>query len=219
MPPRKTPSERQRRLGVELRKLRTGARMSGDEAGALLDIERTRISHIEAGRVAVPRNGLHKLLCAYGCAEGPLFEGLMEMAQDRGKGWWDEFRDTVGPMGRDLAELESRSAALRTHESVFVPGMLQTEEDAHAVMSEAESDPQRVQRYVEFRMRRQQVLSGSPVTYRAIIHEAALHAQIGGARVMRRQLLRLIQTSCLPNVTVQSSRSKQAPTRRSAALS
>lgn len=203
MPPRKMPSERQRRLGAELRKLRTRARMSGDEASALLDIERTRISHIEAGRVDVPRNGLHKLLRAYGCAEGPLFEGLMEMAQDRGKGWWDEFRDTVGPMGRDLAELESRSLALRAHEAVFVPGMLQTEEYAHAVISEAESAPQRVRRYVEFRMCRQRLLADSSVTYRAIIHEAALHAQIGGASVMRRQLLRLIEVARLRNVTVQ----------------
>lgn len=75
MPPRTAPSERQRRLGAELRKLRTRAGMSGDDASAVLDVERTRISHIEAGRVDVPRNGLHKLLRAYGCGEGDCSRG------------------------------------------------------------------------------------------------------------------------------------------------
>ncbi|MCP3819556.1 helix-turn-helix domain-containing protein [Streptomyces sp. A3M-1-3] len=204
MPPRTSPSERQRRLGAELRKLRTQARISGDDAGALLDAERTRISHIEAGRVDVPRNGLYKLLRAYGCPDGPYFEGLMEMAHDRGKGWWDEFRDVVAPVACDLAELEVNSAALRTHEPLFIPGMLQTATYARAVISEAENDPQRTNRFVDFRLNRQRILLGAtPVEYRAVIHEAALHAQIGGAQVMRKQLLRLIEVSRLSNVTVQ----------------
>ncbi|MGW3563259.1 helix-turn-helix domain-containing protein [Streptomyces sp. NPDC000941] len=204
MPPRTNPSERQRRLGVELRRLRTQARMSGDEVGALLDADRTRISHIEAGRVDVPRNGLYKLLRAYGCEEGPLFEELMEMAHDRGRGWWDDFRDVVAPVGRDLAELESRSSEIRIHEPLFVPGLLQTEDYARAVIGESERDSRRLDRFVDFRIARQRVLiADTPVVFRAIIHEASLHIQVGGAKTMRRQLLRLIEVSRLPNVTVQ----------------
>ncbi|WP_455354580.1 helix-turn-helix domain-containing protein [Streptomyces sp. SYSU K217416] len=204
MPPRSNPSERQRRLGLELRKLRTRAGLSGDQAGALLDADRTRISNIEAGRIDVSHNRLYKLLRAYDCSMGALFDGIMEMAQERGTGWWDDFSDAIGARARDLAELESRSSALRTHEPLFVPGMLQTEEYAHAVVGEAESDAQRIERYVQFRLARQRILTGdNPVTYRAVIHEAALHSQIGGSRTMRKQLLRLIEVSRLPNVTVQ----------------
>ena len=58
IPPRTNPSERQRRLGAELRKLRMRSRMSGDAAAELIEADRTRISHIETGRVDVPRNGL-----------------------------------------------------------------------------------------------------------------------------------------------------------------
>jgi len=204
MPPRSNPSERQRRLGLELRKLRNRAGLSGHEAAALLDADRARISNIEAGRVDVSRNRLYMLLREYDCPPGPLFEGIMQMAGERGKGWWDEFRDTAGPMARDLAELESRSAVLRTHEPLFIPGMLQTEEYARAVLSETESDPQRADRYVEFRLARQRILTGgTPVRYRVVIYEAALHARIGGPKVMREQLLRLIEVSRLPNVTVQ----------------
>lgn len=204
MPPRTSPSERQRRLGAELRRLRVRAGMSGDAAAELISAERTRISHIESGRVDVPRNGLYKLLRAYDCSEGAYFDGLMAMAHERGKGWWDEFSDTIGPAARDLAELESRSTALRTHEPMLIPGMLQTKDYARAVLEATEGDPQRADRYAQFRLARQCVLSGdSPVTYRAVIHEAALHTRVGGPTTMRRQLLRLIEVCRQPNVTVQ----------------
>jgi transcriptional regulator with XRE-family HTH domain len=204
MPPRNNPSERQRRLGLELRKLRNCAGLSGDQAGQLLDADRTRISNIEAGRLDVSRNRLYKLLREYGCPPGPLFDGIMAMAQESGKGWWDEFNDTIGPAARNLAELESRSAVLRSHNPLVIPGMLQTDEYARAVLDATESAPQHADRYAEFRLARQRVLTGdSPVTYRAVIHESALHTRVGGPAVMRRQLLRLMEVSRLPNVTVQ----------------
>jgi len=204
MAPRNNPSERQRRLGAELRKLRVRAGLSGERAAAILDADRARVSNIETGRIDVSRNRLYKVLQEYGCPPGPYFDDLMAMAQENGKGWWDEFADTIGPAARDLAELESRSTVLRTHGPMVIPGMLQTEEYADAVLGTTESDPQRAHRYAEFRLARQRVLNGdSPVTYRAIIHESALHTRVGGTAVMRRQLLRLMEVSRLPNVTVQ----------------
>ncbi|MCT9005181.1 helix-turn-helix domain-containing protein [Streptomyces sp. NPDC054766] len=204
MAPRSNPSERQRRLGAELRKLRVRAGLSGERAAAILDADRARISNIETGRIDVSRNRLHKVLQEYGCPAGPYFDALMAMAQESGKGWWDEFNDTIGPGARDLAELESRSTVLRTHEPLVIPGMLQTEEYARAVLEATERDRRRAHRYAEFRLARQRVLTGaSPVTYRAVVHEAALHTRVGGAAVMRRQLLRLMEMSRLPNVAVQ----------------
>jgi transcriptional regulator with XRE-family HTH domain len=204
MPPRSTPSERQRRLGAELAKLRKAAGLSGEEASAVLGTERTRISHIEAGRVDVPRNGLYKLLRAYGCPEGAYFDGLMDMAQERGKGWWDEYRDVIDPAATDLAELEARSSTLRLHEPLFVPGILQTEAYAAAILAETEPETAPIERHVQFRMDRQHRLLGpKPAECHAIIHEAALHVQIGGPKVMHRQLRRLIEAARLPNVTIQ----------------
>ncbi|MFD4629643.1 helix-turn-helix domain-containing protein [Streptomyces sp. NPDC058284] len=204
MPPRSNPSERQRRLGLELRKLRNAAGLSGDQAGALLDADRTRISNIEAGRIDVSRNRLYKLLREYGCPDGPYFDGLMAMAQERGTGWWDEFRGSIGPRARDLAELESRCSGIRIHEPLFIPGMFQTEDYAHAVVTVVEQDQARVGRYVEFRRARQRILvEPRSVPYHAIVHEAALRVHTGGTRTMRKQLLRLIEIARLPNVTLQ----------------
>ncbi|MEU8892219.1 helix-turn-helix transcriptional regulator [Streptomyces sp. NPDC048442] len=204
MPPRSNPSERQRRLGLELRKLRNSAGLSGDRAGALLDADRTRISNIEAGRIDVSRNRLYKLLREYGCPPGTYFDGLMEMAQATGKGWWDEFRDVMGRRPLDLAELESRCTGIRMHEPLFIPGALQTEDYARAVITAMDEDPELVERYVAFRMARQRILTGDlPIPYHAVVHEAALRVHVGGTETMRTQLTRLIGISRLPHVTLQ----------------
>lgn len=204
MPPRSNPSERQRRLGLELRKLRTGAGLSGDRAGALLDADRTRISNIEAGRIDVSRNRLYKLLREYGCPDGAYFDGLMEMAQEAGKGWWDDFRDVLPRSALDLVELEDRCTDIRMHEPLFIPGMFQTEDYAYAVTMATGRDRDRIDRYVEFRMARQRVLTNpEAVPYHAVVHEAALRVHTGGTRTMRKQLLRLIEIARLPNVTLQ----------------
>ncbi|MFD7130423.1 Scr1 family TA system antitoxin-like transcriptional regulator [Streptomyces sp. NPDC059894] len=204
MAPRTNPSERQRRLGAELRKLRVRAGLTGEQAAAFLDADRARVSNIETGRIDVSRNRLYKVLREYRCPSGPYFDALMAMAQENGRGWWDEFSETIGPAARDLAELEARSTVLRTHNPLVIPGMLQTKEYARAVLAATEAEPQRADRYAEFRLRRQDVLtSESSVACHAIIHEAALHTRVGSPAVMRKQLLRLMEVSRLPNVTVQ----------------
>ncbi len=49
MPPRTTPTERQKRLGSELRRIRTAAGVSAEFAAGLLGVDRGKISNIESG--------------------------------------------------------------------------------------------------------------------------------------------------------------------------
>lgn len=84
MAPRNNPSERQRRLGAELRKLRVRAGLTGEQAAAFLDADRARVSNIETGRIDVSRNRLYKVLQDYGCRRH-LLRRLMAMAQENGK--------------------------------------------------------------------------------------------------------------------------------------
>ncbi|GHG66281.1 helix-turn-helix domain-containing protein [Streptomyces griseocarneus] len=202
MAPRRHPSERQRRLGAELRKLRTRAGISGDQAAVLLEADRARISNIEAGRIDVSRNRLYMLLREYGCPPGTLFDGLMEMAQGSGKGWWCEYEGVLARRALDLAELESRVTSIRVHDSLNIPGMLQTEEYARAAMASIEGNHENLDKWVRFRMERQRVLAGLQ-RYHAVICESALRTCVGSAETMRKQLLKLIEVARLPHVTVQ----------------
>lgn len=202
MAPRKQPTERQRRLGAELRKLRTRSGISTDQAAALLEADRARISNIEVGRLDVSRNRLYMLLREYDCPPGPYFDALMAMAQDSGRGWWDEYKDVLGRSALDLAELEARSINVRAHEASVIPGILQTEDYARAVISSITGDHPDLERWVRFRLDRQRILCGLR-SYHAIIPEAALRMLVGDVKTMRMQLLRLIEITRLPHVTLQ----------------
>lgn len=204
MAPRSQPSERQRRLGAELRKLRVSAGLAGDRAAALLRADRARISNIEAGRIDVSGERLAALLRAYGCPAGPLYDGLMALAHTSGKGWWDEHRDAVPRRARDLAEAESRATSIRVHETAVFPCLLQTEEYARAFLLSCEESCEHIDRAVRFTLTRQRLLTAEDApAYHAVIHESALRVRVGSVTTMRRQLLRVIEWSLLSNVTVQ----------------
>jgi Domain of unknown function (DUF5753) len=104
----------------------------------------------------------------------------------------------------DYASVEADSAMIRGFELYLVPGLLQTEEYARAVMdiglpSETRDDKE----LVAFRMARQQILTRpDPPRLLAVIGEAALRQRVGGRAVMRAQLDRLIEAAGLDHVAL-----------------
>ncbi|MBW8089896.1 helix-turn-helix domain-containing protein [Streptomyces hygroscopicus subsp. hygroscopicus] len=203
---RTNPTERQRRLGAELRRLREQAGLTLHEAGALIDMGRVHLTHVEGGRTAIPSDRLRRLCEGYGCTSSPFIEALVSLAEDKGKGWWSAYKNTMPAAALDLAELESRAVGLRSYESLFIPGIFQTEDYIRAIfrVSDVLASPSDIERAVEFRMHRQAALTAEgPPTVHAVIHEAALHMRFGGSVVTRRQLLRLVELAELPHVTIQ----------------
>ncbi|ASR00343.1 helix-turn-helix transcriptional regulator [Streptomyces sp. 11-1-2] len=203
---RTNPTERQRRLGAELRRLREQAGLTLHEAGALIDMGRVHLTHVEGGRTAIPTERLRRLCEGYGCTSVPYVEALVSLAEDKGKGWWSGYKRNMPAASIDLAELESHSTCLRSYESLFIPGIFQSEDYTRAIfrVSDVVTTPADIDRAIEFRMRRQAVLSAEdPPTVHTVIHEAALHMRLGGSAVTRKQLLRLVELAELPHVTVQ----------------
>ncbi|WP_405907239.1 helix-turn-helix transcriptional regulator [Streptomyces sp. NBC_00828] len=196
MPPRIIPTARQGRLGAELRKLREAAGVVSRDAAEFLGASQAQISNIEAGKNGVSEARVRRLAEIYACDDIQLVNALVEMANERDKGWWEEFRGLMGPKALDLAELEHHCSYIRTFQSVHIPGVLQTEDHVRAsslfaVPELLESDRET---RVSFRVRRQVVLdSGKP--YDAIIHEAALRMRVGGPKVARAQLEHLLTAS------------------------
>ncbi|MEV4446948.1 DUF5753 domain-containing protein [Streptomyces mirabilis] len=127
----------------------------------------------------------------------------VKMANDRGKGWWDEYRGVIRPRALDLAELEHHASYVRAFQVVHIPGVLQTEEHVRAasVFVGPDRPENEHEARVSFRMRRRERLeSGMP--YDAIIHEAALRMRVGGPKVAGAQLEHLLQASDRSNVTI-----------------
>ncbi|GAA2316275.1 helix-turn-helix domain-containing protein [Streptomyces violaceusniger] len=203
---RANPTYRQRRFGAEVRKLRERAGLAVGEAARLMEMHSPHLSNVEAGRTSLSAERLGMLAHAVAGTTATFLAALQAMGQESGRGWWSDYRKVLGASHVDLAEQESGAQALCNYELLFIPGLLQTREYATAVHGSGFSEAVReVQdRAIEFRLRRQLVLSGErPPRFHAIIHEAALRVLYGGRTVMRDQLLRLIQLSRLPNVTIQ----------------
>ncbi|NEA73258.1 helix-turn-helix transcriptional regulator [Streptomyces sp. SID13588] len=195
-------TERQRRLGAELRKLRERSGMVTKEAGEVIGMGSAHLSHIEAGRTSIVTSRLRALCEAYGCTDEPYVEALVDMAEDSGKGWWTEHRKLVSPIALDLAELEAGAKRASSYETLFIPGLLQTEGYMRAILGSAQRPD--IEPAVRFRLERQHLLIGDDaLPLHAVVHEAALRIAVGGPDVMREQLMRLIEAARLPNVTLQ----------------
>lgn len=203
MPPRAIPTARQVRLGAELRRLREAAGLVSRDVAAWLGTNQAQISNIESGKHGISEERLRRLAEHYACDDVQLVSALVDMANERDKGWWEEYRSVLPPPALDLAELEHHASYIRAFEMVHIPGVLQTEDHVRAASQFVEPSLPEEDREarVSFRMRRQQVIaSGTP--YDVIIHEAALRMRVGGSKVARVQLEHLLQVSEKESVTV-----------------
>ncbi|GHD28341.1 transcriptional regulator [Streptomyces violarus] len=204
------PAVRRRKLGAELRALRTSAGLTSGEAARLVGWHQSKVSRIETGTSGVKPADVRLLLDAYGVTDSQLRELLLVLAEsDDGGGrhhWWHAYRGVLPPTYRDFISLESQATAMRTLETTVVPGLLQTPEYARAVTKAAVEglSEDRLDTLVEVRLARQDVLRGDPpLELSAVLDEAVLRREVGGPGVMARQLERLVEAARLPQVRLQ----------------
>ncbi|MFJ8020367.1 Scr1 family TA system antitoxin-like transcriptional regulator [Streptomyces sp. NPDC096311] len=205
MAPRSAPSARRLRIGVELRRMRERAGMTAAEAARTLGTTQGQMSNIEANRFGVSADRVRTLAHIYGCTDQPLVDALAGMAADRTRGWWEEYRETLPPRLLDLAELEHHATALRMTQVINIPGLLQTPEHARTLFRAVVPAlrPHEIEYRVSHRIKRQAVLfREQPVSYTAIVHEAALRMQFGGREVALAQLEHLAKLAEQPNINL-----------------
>ena len=194
-------------LGSQLRALREARGVSRGEAGYAIRASESKISRLELGRVSFKERDVADLLTLYGVADESEREALLGLAREaNAPGWWHRYADVLPGWFQTYVGLEEAATLIRTYELQFVPGLLQSEEYAHAVIAlgNSESDEADIDQRIALRMRRQQRLTGpTPPRLWAVLDEAALRRPIGGPEVMRGQLEHLIEMSKLPNITIQ----------------
>lgn len=186
----RTPSLRRRRVATALRRLREQAGLSHIQAAGSSGFSTAKISRIEALHTAVTGDDARTLCEIYG-VDKHTTDALAELArQSRRRGWWHIYSDDVLGKVVDLIELEADAKALRSFRLDLIPGLLQTEAYASAVIRNgfAGIDQEILRRRVSVRMNRQQQARERGVKVWSIVGEATLLQPVGGGSVMAEQL-------------------------------
>ena len=188
-----SPTVRQRELGKRLRELRNAQGLTVEEVAEKLLCSPTKISRAETGARRQSLRDVRDLCTLYNV--GPEESAtLMELAREaRQQGWWTHYDDLKIPQ---LIGLEQEATAITCFGMYFLPALLQTEDYAVAIIKAIAPriSPDVLRQRVEARMRRQQLIQQpDPPRYRALLDEAVLHRQIGGSKVMKDQLSKLLQ--------------------------
>src|SRR6266851_9453896 len=102
----------------------------------------------------------------------------------------------------DWPDKEAAAKTLRSFQPLLVPGLLQTENYARAVLrTRIGATDDEIDELVAGRMERQAILDrDKPPTFWAILDEGVLRRPVGGASVMRGQITHLIETARRPSV-------------------
>ncbi|ASU79617.1 XRE family transcriptional regulator [Actinopolyspora erythraea] len=201
-----SPTVRRRRLAAELRRLRAVREVTQQQAAEYLGCTQAKIGRFETAKRSPTVSDVAALLEFYG-VDGAGRQRLLGLARDaRARGWWQSYSDILPEWYETYIGLEAEAASIETYEPDAVPGLLQTEEYAHAITRATliDADEREIQRRAELRLRRQQRIDGDdPLRLWAVIGEAALRRTAGGKRVLREQLEHLLRLSERGNVAIQ----------------
>ncbi|MBQ1076068.1 helix-turn-helix transcriptional regulator [Micromonospora sp. C31] len=204
---RQPPTVRLRRLAAELRSLRTAAGLTRDEVSEQTGINPATLYRIETAKVRPQRRTLMAMLDKYGVTDEDKRSELIALSRQAAQlGWLQAYESELPELYTTYISFEAEARSVRNYESLFVPGLLQTENYARAVIRgvlplATDAD---VQARVEARMQRQESLrKAEPLRLWAILDEAVLHRLTGGPAVMAEQLDALVSAAGQPNVTLQ----------------
>ena len=195
-----------RRLAGELRRLRERTGLTGEEVSQRLGWSGSKLSRIELHRIGVKQTDLRKLLALYGVDESHRDELLALARESKQKGLPQKAAARF-PQVAPHVYAEAEAEKVWNWEPQIVPGLLQASDYARAVagtwLGMFPGPPSEIDRWVEARMLRQQVLTRDPpLELSVVIDESVLRRRFGDKTVMRHQLERLAEASDLPNVEV-----------------
>ncbi|WP_217140696.1 helix-turn-helix transcriptional regulator [Streptomyces sp. AC627_RSS907] len=200
-----------RQLATRLRELREASGLTLTEVSKQIEVNQGSLSRIETGERGTTPVLVRALLDCYAVTDTELRDDILDLVRadkEQQKPWWRKYSAVLTPTRYDgYLALEAGAIGLANYQPLLVPGLLQTEDYARAVIAQMRPDlsPEQVDALVKVRMERQESrLSGErPAELRAVLDEAVLHRVIGSPTVMRQQFAHLAQAGEQPNVTIQ----------------
>ncbi|MGA5190646.1 helix-turn-helix domain-containing protein [Streptomyces griseoincarnatus] len=197
---------RRRQLGSTLRKLRARSGMTLEEAGRLVGVSKATVSRYETQAGPVKWIVVDALCREYGATDAER-EAVVRLAKDaKQQGWWSSFADSIPESMNLLLTLEDEAVREDHFSCVYVPGLLQTRAYSTALQkaNEIKLAPAEIERLVDIRMKRQEILTRpSPPQLWAILDESVLRRVVGSPETMKEQLDRLLEANESPHITLQ----------------
>ncbi len=195
-------------LGKRLQELREAAGLSREEAARVLRVASATVRRMEMAEVALKIPYVQVLVTTYGVPEEEA-DAFVRLAEEANQpGWWQRFHDVLPDWFSLYVSLEGAARVIRSYEPHFVPGLLQTEEYARAVLEAGtigQTSPETVERHVSLRMERQRLLEREdPPHLWVIMDETVLRRPVSmRPEVLRDQLDRLLEYAGRDRVTLQ----------------
>lgn len=199
-------------LTESLRQLREQAGFTMAEAADELRKQpgkwsRSKLQRIETRDQKVKYREVEQLLELYEVTDAELRGWLLELANTANeRGYWLAIRKEFPQDFRDVLAVEGALVAQRQLETTVIPGLLQTQDWARAVMTGGSPglSEEAIERRVMARMARQQVLTRpEPLKLHVIIDESVLERPVGSDAVMRQQLRQLVEHARRDHITIQ----------------
>jgi transcriptional regulator with XRE-family HTH domain len=182
-------------LGSAMRRYREAAGITLTEMAKLINYSIGHLSNVETAQ-KTPRR---ELVILYGEALNAS-ESLLELY-----GLLAYESHPVESFTRFM-EAERHATVIHKYELAVIPGLLQTENYARALLAAGRPNakPEEIDDLVIARMERQTILTGdAPPALWLVLDETVLMRPIGGDEVMAAQFDRLIEAAARPGITIQ----------------
>ena len=200
------PTLRRRRLGSELKRCREQAGMTQEQVSKYFEWHAAKVTRIETARVAVTARDVKDLLTLYGVTDAEERAALLNLAKEaNARGWWHAYSDILPLWAESYVGLEAAASVIRTYQIQLIPGLLQTEGYARALIRQGSAaSEEEIARRSELRGSRQEILRrpDAPQLW-VVVDEGALRRPVGSREVVREQLAYLAEMADHPAVTLQ----------------
>jgi transcriptional regulator with XRE-family HTH domain len=202
------PAVEGRRLRTTLRQARQKAGLTRDQVAADLGVSPSKIVRVENGAVRVSVSDVKAMLDLYQITDPSRIAEFVSMARAaaRQPPWWRDYREFVNKRYLEYVELEQAAAATMNFQPELVPGLLQTQSYASAIIRRLDPDitEETANHRLELRMKRQkELLDGpEPPTLSFVLAEPVVRWQLGSAAAWEEQTRHLIELAERPTVAI-----------------
>ena len=192
-----------RGIGLELQRLRKDRGLTLEQVADGVDLSASTLSRIENGSREATSEEVASILTVLKVV-GVEREKLIDSARRQGEPDMTESA-TSTEQSRNFLNFEQKATSIFAFGLMLVPGLAQTPDYAHAALAalRVQDSEEDLEPWVGLRMRRQAILTRrNPPRLHWVLSELGLRQQLGGRKVMNKQIRHLIDLSERPNITI-----------------